>query len=69
MGTAKQPSSTNNKNPETETGVQPEKPKKQSSQATREVLPLPRLDDHKQGRLSLSLLSFYTLSSAGIKGI
>ena len=46
-----------------------QKPEKQTSQATREVLPLPRLGNYKLSSLNLSLLSFYIPSSAGIKGV
>ena len=56
--------STNNKNPETEIGVQPEKQK--SSQATKQVLTLPRLGNHRLSRLGLSPLIFMTYTT-GIK--
>ena len=54
-GKSDQGFSTNNKNLETEIGVQPEKQK--SRQLTKEVLLLPSLGSHRLSRLSLSLLS------------
>lgn len=41
----------------------------QVSQATREVLPLPILGDHRLSKLCLSRLPFYIPSRSWIKGV
>lgn len=61
--------SRNKKNPEVDIDGQPENQECKVSQATREVLPLPRLGDCRLSRLNLPLLSFDISSSAGIKGL